>query len=471
MRTGLPCGCDTCLHSLGFPAPELQGDELPSLNADLIPLLDDADITVLFVDRHMRITRFTTQVAHLPHLIWCEVGRPLAHVFANFQGCDPLALAVQSVLEHPAAANVTLQNPSGAWLEARVRPVRRGQTATEGAVITLVDVTEIKRLEQALRDSEARYRAMVEWSLEAINIVRDGKFVYLNPTAVQLYGASTAQDLLGHPTQDRVHPEDRPMAQARMRQLTQLQVSAPIAEMRFLRLDGSVIHVQAQATWIDYEGTPAIHVAWRDISERKRSEVVQRESEIRMQVADEVLHLAFHDVLTQLPNRRVLMDRVNQTRIASKRTGCYAALMLLDLDNFKSLNDTRGHAAGDLLLIEVARRLQMSVRETDTVVRFGGDEFVVLLGVLSQDALASAEQASLVAGKIADVLKQPYALTLASEQQEVSQMTHVCSASIGVALFLHEDATLDEILKWADAAMYRAKKAGKNQIQFHTPAT
>lgn len=442
---------------------------MPSLTADLIPLLDDADITALFVDRHMRITRFTSQVAHMPNLIWCEVGRPLAHVFANLQGCDQLAIAVQSVLEHPATANVSLQNPSGAWLEARIRPVHRGQVVTEGAVITLVDVTAIKRLEQALRDSDARYRAMVEWSLEAINIVRDGKFVYLNPTAVQLYGATTAQDLLGQPTRDRVHPDDQPMAQVRLRQVTERRAAAPIAEMKFLRLDGTVIHVQAQATWIDYEGVPAVHVAWRDITEQKRSEVVQRESEIRMQVADEVLHLAFHDVLTKLPNRRVLMDRVNQTRIASKRTGCYAALMLLDLDNFKSLNDTHGHAAGDLLLIEVARRLQMSVRETDTVVRFGGDEFVVLLGVLSPDASESAMQASLVAGKIADALRQLYELTVTSECSEASHITHACSASIGVALFQHDDATLDDILKWADAAMYRAKKAGKNQIQFHAP--
>jgi diguanylate cyclase (GGDEF)-like protein/PAS domain S-box-containing protein len=309
----------------------------------------------------------------------------------------------------------------------------------------------------------------VDWSLEAINIVRDGKFVYLNPTAVQLYGATTAHELLGQPTRDRVHPDDRQMAQIRMHQLTKLQVNAPIAEMKFLRLDDTVIHAQAQATWIDYEGMPAVHVAWRDITERKRSEEVQRESEIRMQVADEVLHLAFHDVLTKLPNRRVLVDRVNQTRITSKRSGCYAALLLLDLDNFKPLNDTHGHAAGDLLLIEVARRLTASVRETDTVVRFGGDEFVVLLGVLSQDASESAAQAALVAGEIAGVLKQPYELTVTSELQDLTQITHVCSASIGVALFLQDDASLDDMLKWADAAMYRAKKAGKNQIQFHEP--
>ena len=444
---------------------------MSSLNTDLIQLLDDADIAAIFVDRHMRITRFTVHVAHIPNLIWCEVGRPLAHVFANLHGCDRLAMAVQSVLEYPAAPNVPLYNPSGAWLEARIRQVRRGQTVTEGAVITLVDTTIVKRLERALHDSDDRYRAMVDWSLEAINILRDGRFIYLNPTAVQLYGATTAHDLLGQPSRDRVHPDDLPLAHMRMSQLTENQVNAPVAEMKFLKLDGTIIHVQAQATWIDYEGSPAVHVAWRDISERKRSEVLQRESEKRMQVADEVLHLAFHDVLTKLPNRRVLIDRVNQARMTSKRSGCYAALMLLDLDNFKPLNDTHGHAAGDLLLIEVARRLTASVRETDTVVRFGGDEFVVLLGVLSQDEPGSAAQAALVAGKIADVLKQPYELTVTSERQEVSHITHFCSASIGVTLFLQDDASLDDILKWADAAMYRAKKAGKNQIQFHPLAT
>ncbi len=444
---------------------------MPSLNTDLLQLLDDADIAAFFVDRHMRITRFTAHAAHIPNLIWCEVGRPLALVFANLQGCDQLALAVQSVLEHPAAPNVTLKNPSGRWLEARIRPVRRGQTVTEGAVITLVDTTVQKHLERALHESNERYRVMVDGSLEAINILRDGRFIYVNPMAVQLYGATSAQELLGQPSRDRVHPDDLPAAQVRMSQVTELQVNAPIAEMKFLKLDGTVIFVQAQATRMDYEGAPAIHVAWRDITERKQSEVVQRESERRMQVAGEMLHLALHDVLTQLPNRRVLIDRVNQTRIASKRSGCYAALMLLDLDNFKPLNDQHGHAAGDLLLIEVARRLQHSVRETDTVVRFGGDEFVVLLGVLSQDEAESAAQAGLVAEKISDVLTQPYTLMLESEQQAVLPIDHFCSASIGVTLFRHEDASLDDILKWADTAMYSAKKAGKNRIQFHTHAT
>ncbi|WP_210541941.1 GGDEF domain-containing protein [Rhodoferax sp. PAMC 29310] len=189
-----------------------------------------------------------------------------------------------------------------------------------------------------------------------------------------------------------------------------------------------------------------------------------------MQVADNVLQLAFQDMLTGLPNRRVLIDRVNQARVASKRSELYASLLLLDLDNFKPLNDTYGHAAGDLLLIEVARRLQQCVRETDLVVRFGGDEFVVLLTALSRHQGDAAELADAVAKKIAHALKQPYLLEVQDELRQSSTVEHHCTASIGIALFVNEAACHDEILKWADAAMYRAKKAGKNRIQLHDSA-
>jgi diguanylate cyclase (GGDEF)-like protein len=176
------------------------------------------------------------------------------------------------------------------------------------------------------------------------------------------------------------------------------------------------------------------------------------------------LHLAFHDDLTKLPNRRVLNDRLGQAMLSSLRTGCYGALMFLDLDNFKPLNDSHGHGVGDLLLVEVARRLMNCVRATDTVARFGGDEFVVMLGQLSTDRSVSVQQALSLAEKIRMALAQPYQLTVPSNQ---ATFAHVCTSSIGVALFIHNTAPQDEILKWADTAMYRAKKSGRNRISLH----
>lgn len=441
---------------------------LSTVNTDLIHLLNDTGVSAIFVDPKLRITQFTTHASALPSLIWCEVARPLGHVFANLFGADRLVIATECALDWSAQQDIVLQDPTGIWLEARIRPFHHQNGTLAGAAITLVDISPLKRLEQALRHSDERYRAMVEWSLEAVNILRNGRFIFVNAAALRLYGAHSASDLLGQPSQERIHPEDIPRAQLRMAQLLERHVNAPMAEMRFLKLDGSVMHVQTQATLIDYEGEPAIHVAWRDITPLKQLESVQRDIHQRQQVADEVLHLAFHDMLTQLPNRRALIERVNQTRLASKRSGCHAALILLDLDNFKPLNDTHGHAAGDVLLVEVAARLQRCVRESDTVVRYGGDEFVVLLSTLSDDPLASAEQAAIVARKMAHTLMQPYQLTLTgAHEQSLIQVEHVCTASIGVALFLHDDAQYDDILKWADAAMYKAKKSGKNRIQFH----
>lgn len=451
-------------------ALQTQVVDLSRLNNDLNHLLEGAGIGAIFVDPHMRILRFTATASQLINLIPSDVGRTLDDIVTNLMGSDHLVVdvqAVQAVLDTQTPQNVQVQTATGLWFESRIRPYRTLDKVMEGAVITFVDITELKRMEQALRKGEEHYRAMVEWSPEAINVVRDGLFVYVNPAAIQMYGASSAQDLLGTPTRDRVHPDDYQIALGRLKLVTHQHVSAPLVEMRFLKLDGTVIEVQAQAKEIDYDGAPAIHVAWRDIAERKRAQIALRDSEARMQMADQVLHLAFYDALTNLPNRRVLNDRLNQTMITSKRNGCYGALMFLDLDNFKSLNDTHGHEAGDLLLIEVAQRLKNCVREMDTVARFGGDEFVVMLSKLSADKTESTSQAKSVAEKISVALSDPYQLSIKQIGKADTAVEHRCTASIGVALFINNEASHVDILKWADTAMYLAKKAGRNLIRFH----
>lgn len=174
--------------------------------------------------------------------------------------------------------------------------------------------------------------------------------------------------------------------------------------------------------------------------------------------------LAFYDALTSLPNRRLLNDRLNQCIAASKRTGIYGSLMFLDLDNFKSINDQYGHVAGDMLLIEVASRLKSCMREMDTVARFGGDEFVVMLGNLLADPLTSRSQAAMVAEKIRLALSELYQLKLETSNLMVE---HRCTVSIGLVVFNGSEGSLDDIMKWADVAMYQAKDAGRNQIRFH----
>jgi len=184
------------------------------------------------------------------------------------------------------------------------------------------------------------------------------------------------------------------------------------------------------------------------------------------QMEEKVQHVAFHDALTGLPNRLLLNDRLEQAKAASKRNGRYAAMLFLDMDNFKPLNDQYGHDAGDLLLQEVARRLSRCVREVDTVARFGGDEFAVVLRELDEDRAESASQAAAVAEKIRTTLALPYVISIQDENAAKTTVEHHCTSSIGVVLFNHQNRSDADIVKWADSAMYQAKAAGRNRVQF-----
>jgi diguanylate cyclase (GGDEF)-like protein len=196
--------------------------------------------------------------------------------------------------------------------------------------------------------------------------------------------------------------------------------------------DGDVTH---------YVGTIA------DITQRKAAEA-------------EIEHLAFYDPLTQLPNRRLLLDRLQQALAACARSRRRGAILFLDLDDFKTLNDTRGHDVGDLLLQQVAQRLLTGVRAGDTVARLGGDEFVVMLRDLSEDPREAATRAEIVGEKILVDLAPPYLL---------AGHEHHSTGSIGVTLFSDHRETVDDLLKRADLAMYRAKEAGRNTLRFFDP--
>lgn len=187
----------------------------------------------------------------------------------------------------------------------------------------------------------------------------------------------------------------------------------------------------------------------------------------RRAMEDEIRQLAFYDPLTNLPNRRLLHDRLNQCLISSKRTGAYGALLFLDLDNFKPLNDLYGHRLGDELLIQAANRLCGCVREVDTVARFGGDEFIVLIKALSLDEAESKAQAQVIAEKIRATLWNPYQLTVREAQNVTKTIEFQCTASIGVVVFDNRNGDQNDILKWCDAAMYKAKEAGRNSIRFY----
>jgi diguanylate cyclase (GGDEF)-like protein/PAS domain S-box-containing protein len=188
----------------------------------------------------------------------------------------------------------------------------------------------------------------------------------------------------------------------------------------------------------------------------------------RKEAADRIEYLAFYDHLTRLPNRRLMLDRLGQATVNVSRRHCQGAVMMIDLDNFKTLNDSMGHAVGDLLLIEVASRLSACIRVGDSVARLGGDEFVVILEDLDHGPLAPM-QAEIVGKKILASLAKAYDLHVTVDDEQPARLSHFCTSSIGITLFGDQAVSVDELIKRADTAMYQAKADGRNTLRFFDP--
>lgn len=222
------------------------------------------------------------------------------------------------------------------------------------------------------------------------------------------------------------------------------------AELPCKRLDGSVFWCSLSITPLldaDQHLLQTIEIV-QDISERRASE-------------EQIRSLAFFDPLTNLPNRRLLMDRLQHAAVSNKRRALHGALLFIDLDNFKTLNDTRGHDVGDLLLQQVAQRLKACVREEDTLARLGGDEFVVVLESLDTQAVMAAEQARRVGDKMLGALNEAF---------DLDGQNHHITPSIGITLFAPGQTKLDDLMKQADLAMYAAKASGRNALRFFDPS-
>ncbi|OFW34287.1 MAG: hypothetical protein A2074_05585, partial [Candidatus Aquicultor primus] len=428
------------------------------------------------------------------------------------------------------------------------------------------DITGRKHAEELLRDSEERYRRLVELSPVAIAVHSGGKIVYANAAAAKLLGTSEPSELIDRPILSLVHPEDHALVKERVSLMMQGN-EVDLTEERFVRLDGEIIDVEVAASPIVYNGKQAIQVAVRDVTEPRQalaavveakerveqlyrvmpsavftvdseslitsfndkaveitgyepSEIIgkkctvfsldpctitcglfsadvlkpimgrectirRKDGQIRSlsknvdvvrdvdgnviggvesfediterKHAEEMLnYMAFYDLLTDLPNRTLLSDRLILAIANAHRNGHMLAVLFLDLDRFKAINDTLGHTVGDQLLQRVADRLKGCLREGDTIARLGGDEFTLLLPQVD-----TVDDATAVAQKVIDVLKPSF--TFDGRKLYVT-------TSIGIALYPDDGKDVQSLLKNADIALYRAKEQGRNNYQLYTPS-
>jgi diguanylate cyclase (GGDEF)-like protein/PAS domain S-box-containing protein len=339
------------------------------------------------------------------------------------------------------------RTPSGRYIEIRTRTLKGG-----GRVRTFSDVTDYIMAQEALRRSEARWRSLTQLSSDWF-WEQDAQFRFVHFDGSVTHQIVPIQMSYGHARWEIPHRNvTEAQWQAHRAQLEaheefrdfELERTAPDGSSIWASVSGAPMF-DAQGRFTGYQGVA------RDITERKRAEA-------------EIQHLAFYDELTGLPNRRLLLDRLEQAALAHAREGRHGALIFLDLDNFKAINDTMGHEWGDRLLVQVAGRLVACVRPSDNVARLGGDEFVVVLQHLPADAAEAARQTESMARKVLAALNQPY---------DVRDRIMHSTSSLGITLFggaQGPGATVAELLQRADLAMYQAKSSGRNTLCFFDQA-
>ena len=353
-----------------------------------------------------------------------------------------MKLAIQTGKPWDMELPLTTAKGNHIWVRTQGSAVMR-----EGKAITLIgafqDITAQKTVANALKAREKSFNDIIEYAPIGMAIVSlEGRFTRVNQALCNIVGYS-AEELMQRTFQEITFPDDLEADLERVSQLIEDKINTYQIEKRYIHKDKKIVWVQLSVSISrDEDHTPNYLIAQiEDITERKYQH-------------DEAQQFAYHDPLTNLPNRRMLLSRLHQSLLNTERFNRSMALLFLDLDHFKNINDSLGHDVGDLLLKEVANRLLKCVRSADTVSRQGGDEFVIILSEISH-----TQDAELVAQKIIESFKQP----ILANGHEI-----IMSTSIGIAVGAHDKASkADELIKHADKAMYEAKGAGRNRYCFH----
>ncbi len=432
--------------------------EVRQREEDLSVMLDSIGDAVIAVDTEGQITRMNPVAEKLTGWSMEEVGgQSLGEMFhiIDTQTRVRLEAPVDQVILNgkimgPANHTSLLSRDGVEYnIEESAAPIIDDEGVLKGVILVFHDVTKQYTLRENLRASHERLSAFNS-VMPDLGFVFDERGTYL-----EIYGsglgllAGPREDILGKNVGE-VLPANVTAAVLAVIGKTLQTGESQVVEYQLDVADGFK-YFEGRTALLERDinaGTGKVTWMARDITEQKNAE-------------EEIVQLAFYDQLTKLPNRRLLFDRLEHETVVVKRHQRGAALLFLDLDHFKTLNDSLGHSVGDSLLEQVAQRLSGQVRAGDTVARLGGDEFVVLLSELNVDQEIAASQAMVVAEKMQAILSTPFFLY---------EHEHHISVSIGISLFSAEsDPKSEDILKQADSAMYRSKELGRNRVSFYRP--
>ncbi len=403
-----------------------------------------------------------TEVAYvggklIPNFEYSLAGTPCQHLSCTLSHVIPARVSEL----YPCTADLSAQRaeayvghrldnsagqPIGQLFVLFSRPVE--ETAFITSTLQIFATRVAAEMERQASDAHIRQQASLLDKAQDAIMVRglDHTIRYWNKGAERLYGW-THDEVIGQSTETLLYGDPTAYRENTRKVREQGEWSGELVQRR---KDGSAIIVEAHWTLLldEQQAPDAILAINTDITERKAAE-------------QEIQHLAFYDPLTELPNRQLLRDRLQHALAVESRRRLVGALLFIDVDNFKTLNDTLGHAIGDLLLQKIARRLQHCVRHGDTLARLGGDEFVIVLEDLAVTPEDAAACATLVGDKILASFAAPF---------QLADYVHHCTSSVGITLFNDQPASLDELLKRADLAMYQAKAHGRNALRFFDPA-
>lgn len=420
-------------------------EELASTNDDLSNLLSNTDIAALFLDNNLHIKRFTPAIGRLFNLIYTDVGRPIGDISNKAINLN-LEHDAQSVLKNLAPIEKEVYNENGDYFIQRIRSFRTEENKIDGVVVTFTDVTKLKQVQESLARSKERVELLLSSTGESIyGVDKDGCCIFVNNKFCEEMGyvpaevlGNFAHKLFHHTKHDGTHyPWDECFVYQSLTQGVSFKNGHDIA----WRKDGTSFPTLYSVEPInEANGVTGAVVIFRDMTEE-------------VEVSSKLDHLARHDSLTGLVNRREFEERLHRILDSVKQEKNEHILCYLDLDQFKVINDTCGHLAGDELLRQITGILAEHVRKRDTLARLGGDEFGVLM-----------EHCDLHEGKrVANSMRD----AVASYRFLWEGKTHTVGVSIGVVAITESVGDINDVLKLADAACYAAKESGRNRIHVY----